>query len=139
MSFVSTCLFVITGAEYAEGEVEGGCGLTGGVISVWVIALRGEFSFVSSEGCSEEKPSRSADFWLPFLLSREVVHGVRVVAMPVMVGGVLVVVSRGWYTVAELRRFTFNLVLYKSGYAGKTRRNSTTALNVRRAFLIFES
>ena len=102
MSLVSTCLFAITGAEYAEGEVEGGCGLTGGVILVWVIVSSGEFSFVSSGGCSEEKPSRSADFWLPFLLSREVVHGVRVVcwvisvAMPVMVEAlVFFVVRRG--------------------------------------------
>ena len=95
MSLVSTCLFVITGAEYAKGEVEGGCGLTGGVILLGVISL------LSRGGCTCEKPSRSADFWLPFLLSREVVHGVRVVcwvlsdAMPVMEEALVVVVSRG--------------------------------------------
>ena len=95
MSLVSTCSFVITGAEYAEGEVEGGCGLTGGVI------LLGVISFLSRGGCTGEKQSRSADFWLPFLLSREVVHGVRVVcwvlsdAMPVMEEALVVVVSRG--------------------------------------------
>ena len=69
--------------------------LTGGVILVGVIT-----GGLSGEVVTGEKPSRSSDLWLPFLLSREVVHGVRVVCwmlsntMPVMVGGVVVIVSR---------------------------------------------
>ena len=66
-----------------------------------------------------EKLSRRSDFWIPFFLSREVVHGFRVVcwmlpnAMPAIVVGVLVVVSRDWCTIAALRRVTFNLVRYR--------------------------
>ena len=76
--------------------------LTGGVITGGVITME---VFVSEGFVSGGKPSKKSDFWLPFLV-REVVNGVQVVhwmlsnAIPVMVGGVLDVVSRSWCNVA---------------------------------------
>ena len=72
--------------------------LTGGVITEGIITE----GVTLREVVTGETPSKSSGLWLPFLISMEVVHGVRVVcwilsnAMPFMVRGLLVVVSRSW-------------------------------------------